>query len=221
MSPDAAELDGDERATLRRIADYQFGPGAGAALFPDGEPVELHRTGSGRISQVRAGTGRLVSYGVDGRFTLGLAGGRRLRGAVDGYWVAVGAESGPFLREGRNAFAKFVTGADPSIRPRDEVYVLGPPADAGDGNGTDGTRGGTGGGTGGSGPGESLPHPPGDARRPLLAVGRAELPAEGMLAFGSGVAVFVREGAGVASGSDGLDSSDGSDESEGSDDPNA
>jgi uncharacterized protein with predicted RNA binding PUA domain len=170
-------LDADERARLRRIADYQFGAGAGAALFPDGETVDLHRTGSGRISQVRADAGRLVSYGVDGRFTLGLAGGRRLRDAIYGYGVAVGAESEPFVRDGRNAFAKFVTDVDPAVRPRDEVYVVGPLAD----DGADGDDGGA--------------SSPAAAGRPLLAVGRAELPADAMLAFETGVAVQVREGA--------------------------
>jgi len=176
-------LDPDERATLRRIADYQFGPGAGVALFPEGEAVELHRTSSGRISQVRVPAGRLVSYGVDGRFTLGLAGGKRLREAGDGYGVVVGSESEPFLREGRNAFAKFVTDVDPAVRPRDEVYVVGPPAGADDANDADGTP-------------QERPDAVArdDDSRPLLAVGRAELSADAILRFETGVAVSVREG---------------------------
>jgi len=101
-----------------------------------------------------------VSYGVTGRFTLGVAGGRRLCAAFDPptHRVVVGDESEPFVREGKNAFAKFVTVADPGIRPRDEVVVV---------------------------------HEDGDP----LAVGRAELPGEAMLSFGSGMAVKVRQGA--------------------------
>jgi uncharacterized protein with predicted RNA binding PUA domain len=69
---------------------------------------------------------RLVSYGTDGRFTLGVAGGRRLHAALDppAYRVVVGDESEPFVRDGANAFAKFVTDVDPSIRPGDEVLVV-------------------------------------------------------------------------------------------------
>ena len=73
--------------------------------------------------------------------------------------MVVGEESEPFVREGRNAFAKFVTAADDGIRPGDEVLVV-----------------------------------DGDDR--LFAVGRAELSGAEAEAFGSGVAVKVRNGVG-------------------------
>lgn len=109
---------------LRRVADYQWGPGVGAALF-DGD-VDVTHTSSGRPRQVRAPAGRLVTYATDGRFTLGVAGGRRLQAALDhpAYRVVVGSESEPYVREGRNAFAKFVGEADPAVRPGDEVLVV-------------------------------------------------------------------------------------------------
>jgi len=92
---------------LRTVADYQFGRGAGRALFPPDEDLEVRRSTGGRPRQVHADEGRLVSYGTDGRFTLGVAGGRRLAAALDppAYRVAVGDESEPFVREGANAFA--------------------------------------------------------------------------------------------------------------------
>ena len=68
----------DELDRLRTIADYQFGVGAGTALFPPAEDFEVTHSTSGRPRQVRAESERLVSYGTDGRFTLGLEGGRRL-----------------------------------------------------------------------------------------------------------------------------------------------
>jgi len=37
--------------------------------------------------------------------------------------VAVGAESVPYVRDGRNAFAKFVREVDAAVRPGDEVLV--------------------------------------------------------------------------------------------------
>ena len=145
---------------LRRGADYQFGHGAGAALFPAPSAVEVTHTSSGRPRQVHADDGRIATYATDGRFVLGLAGGRRLQESFDApaHRVVVGDESEPFVREGRNAFAKFVQRADPDIRPGDETLVV---------------------------------HESGD----LLAVGRAELPGEGMADFDTGMAVKVRQGA--------------------------
>ena len=142
---------------LRTVADYQFEAGAGAALF-EGD-VAIQRTGSGRPQQVIAGGERVVSYGIDGRFTLGVAGGARLQRALEApaYRVVVGDDSEPFVREERNVFAKFVRRVDPSIRPGDEVLVE---------------------------------HDRGD----LLAVGRAELSAEAMSDFDTGMAVKVRDG---------------------------
>ncbi|SEO38104.1 conserved protein with predicted RNA binding PUA domain [Halogranum amylolyticum] len=153
--------DAEELADLRIVADYQFGAGAGDALFPTDEELRVSRSTSGRPRQIHAGDGRLVSYGTDGRFTLGVAGGRRLVEAREtpANRVVVGDESEPFVRDGKNVFAKFVDGVDPAIRPGDEVAVV---------------------------------HVDGD----LLGVGRAELSADAILDFQSGMAVKIRDGAG-------------------------
>ncbi|WP_336034609.1 PUA domain-containing protein [Halobacterium yunchengense] len=113
--------------SLRTVADYQFGEGAGAALFPPAEHVEVRRSSTGRPRQVAREDGRrLVSVAQNGRFTLGVAGGRRL---VDGLAhpaarVVVGDDSEPFVRDGKNAFAKFVRTVDPDVRAGDEVAVV-------------------------------------------------------------------------------------------------
>ena len=162
MSGDDGDRAAETLADLRTVADYQFGAGAGAALFPADEAgsLRVRRSTGGRPRQIVADDGRLVSYGTDGRFTLGFAGGRRLAAALPApaSRVVVGEESDPFVREGRNAFAKFVRGVDPAVRAGDEVLVAN---EAGE----------------------------------LLGVGRAELAAEAMGAFSSGVAVKIREGA--------------------------
>lgn len=148
---------GSEIDALRTVADYQFGVGAGKALF-EGEPV-VQRTGSGRPQQILVDGERVVSYGTDGRFTLGVAGGLRLQGILPSpaYRVVVGDDSEPFVREERNVFAKFVRRVDPQIRPGDEVLVE-------------------------------------HARGELLAVGRAELSADAMADFDTGMAVKIRNG---------------------------
>jgi len=145
---------------LRTIADYQFGVGAGTALFPPAEDFEVTHSTSGRPRQVRAESERLVSYGTDGRFTLGLEGGRRLVTALPEPTarVVVGSESEPFVRDGKNVFAKFVQDVDDDVRPTDEVAVV---------------------------------HEDGG----VLAVGRAELAADAMHDFETGMAVKVRAGA--------------------------
>ncbi|MXR41525.1 hypothetical protein GRX01_09265 [Halobaculum sp. WSA2] len=113
-------------ADLRTVADYQFGAGAGEALFPADEDVTVRRSTSGRPRQVTCDDGRIVSYLTDGRFTLGIEGGRRLRSALPHpeYSVVVGDESAPFVRDGKNVFAKFVGDVGESVRPRDEVVVV-------------------------------------------------------------------------------------------------
>jgi uncharacterized protein with predicted RNA binding PUA domain len=156
--------DAEALAMLRTVADYQFESGAGEALFPPGEVLEVRRSGSGRPRQVVADAGRVVSYGTDGRVTLGTLGGRRLAMAFPSprLRVVLGEESAPFVREGRNAFAKFVREVDPTLRPGDEVLVV-----------------------------------DGDDDGALLGVGRAELSANGMADFETGMAVKIREGADV------------------------
>ncbi|MFB6223917.1 MAG: PUA domain-containing protein [Haloarcula sp.] len=116
----------DEFRGLRRAADYQFGGGSGTALFADPDAVEVTHTSSGRPRQIHAADGRVATYGSDGRFRLGLAGGSRIRDAFEAprHRVVVGDESEPFIREGRNAFAKFVQSADSALRPGDEALVV-------------------------------------------------------------------------------------------------
>jgi len=161
---DAADDDSDGSSpardidALRTVADYQFGAGAGTTLFPTDERFEIRRSTGGRPRQVHTDDARLVSYGVDGRFTLGIAGGRRLLDLpAPANRVVVGDESEPFVRDGKNVFAKFVGAVDPAVRPGDEVLVV-------------------------------------HERGELLAVGRAELSADGMADFDSGMAVKIREG---------------------------
>ncbi len=117
---------GPDVAGLRTVADYQFGRGAGQAIVPTDEPLDVERSKTGRPRQLRIDEGRLASYNTDGRLSLGVAGGRRLQAALDPpeCRVTVGEESEPFVLDGKNAFAKFVTAVDDSIRPGDEVLVV-------------------------------------------------------------------------------------------------
>lgn len=133
---DDAPPSAEEVARLRRVANFQFGQGGAEALFGDVDdatagagPVgdlTVERTSSGRIEQLHDDGDRLAAIATNGRFVLSVRGARRI---VDGlpaprHRVAVGAESVEYVREGRNAFAKFVTDADPALRPGDETVVV-------------------------------------------------------------------------------------------------
>lgn len=115
---------------LRRvwaIADYQFGPGAGEALFPEG--VAFLYSNTGRIRQILLGGERIATVRArDGRLTLSIAGGRSLHGCFPPprWRVVVSAEVAPFIAEGGNAFAKHILRCDPAIRALDEVLVVDP-----------------------------------------------------------------------------------------------
>jgi len=110
---------------VRTIADYQFGSGAGEALFPDGCAFTLSSTG--RIRQVAFEGVRLATIRAqDGRLTLGIAGAARLKRACapPAYRVVIRDDVAPFIVQGRNAFAKHVVSADAAIRAGDEVLVV-------------------------------------------------------------------------------------------------
>jgi predicted RNA-binding protein (TIGR00451 family) len=144
---------------IRAIADYQFGPGCGAALFPEGVSIERSRN-TGRIRFVRSDGALLASLRpTDGFFALTIAGAERLVPGIGsfGYTVTVTDGVSEFISQGRNVFAKHVVDAGRGIRPGDEVIIV-------------------------------------DSKKGVLAVGRALLNREEMLAFGSGVAVKTRRG---------------------------
>jgi len=151
-------MDGDLRR-IRAIADYQFGPGCGAALFPEGVTVARSKN-TGRIRHIHLDGVLLATLRpTDGLFTLTIAGAELMVSGVDapGFTLTVADEAVEFVAQGRNVFAKHVVDAGDGIRPGDEVVVL-------------------------------------DPGRRVLAVGRALLNGEEMLAFGVGVAVRVRRG---------------------------
>lgn len=110
----------------RRIADYQFGGGAGEALFRDA--VEFRTSRSGRTRQVIDEGERVATLKASGRFTLGELGARRLHEVFEAPRLRVefGEESVPYLEDGKNGFAKFVRCVDAGVRARDEVLVTGP-----------------------------------------------------------------------------------------------
>jgi predicted RNA-binding protein (TIGR00451 family) len=115
----------EDIARLRAVADYQFGRGAGAALFPDETRIEYSKN-TGKPRHLWAGEELVANYRPnDALFTVTIAGARRLA-ALDGfqYSVRVLDDVVEFVEQGRNVFAKHVRDAGKSIRPGDEVVVV-------------------------------------------------------------------------------------------------
>ena len=110
---------------VRRIADFQFGRGAGLALFPD--DVTFSYSNTKRVRFVNLGKERLVTVRAnDGRLTLAYAGAKRLHAffpAPRGR-VTVIDDAVPFVADGKNAMAKHVTACDENILAEDEVFVV-------------------------------------------------------------------------------------------------
>ncbi|MHA1588062.1 MAG: DUF5591 domain-containing protein [Candidatus Thorarchaeota archaeon] len=103
--------------TLRATADYQFGPGAGEALVPDGSKLggKLYRMVVCRVDKEQT----CAFIGERGSLSLTLEGGRCLI-PLQRYWVRFEGRK----LEGGSIFAVGINEADPEIRPGDEVIVL-------------------------------------------------------------------------------------------------
>ncbi len=111
---------------IKMIADYQFGKGAGDALF-SGNLKIVKSKNTGKIRNVIVDGKHVASLRAeDGFFTLRIEGARRLHTyfPFPRLRVIVSDESAEFNRIGKNVFAKFIIDADENIRPGDEVIVV-------------------------------------------------------------------------------------------------
>ena len=110
---------------VRRIADFQFGRGAGEALFPD--QVTFSYSTTKRVRYVSLAKDRLVTVRAnDGRFTLGYPGASALHAFLPApaNRVVIMEDAVPFVADGKNAMAKHVISSDPNIHAEDEVFVV-------------------------------------------------------------------------------------------------
>ena len=115
----------EELIRLRSVADYQFGRGAGMALFPDEVSVVRSRK-TGKIKGVVLNHELLATLKPsDGYLALSVPGGIRLLRAFQKprHRVVVADEVAEFIKDGRNLFAKHVVEVDSGIRPGEEVII--------------------------------------------------------------------------------------------------
>ena len=111
---------------LRAIADYQFGYGIGAALFPDESEVEYSKK-TGRPRHVFIGDTLLANYRPnDALFTLTIAGAERIIGGVEEFdqYVVVVNDVLEFLEQGKNLFSRHVKEVGDGVKPGQETIIL-------------------------------------------------------------------------------------------------
>jgi predicted RNA-binding protein (TIGR00451 family) len=119
-------MDADALRKIRCVADYQFGKDVGARLFPDTLRI-VYSKNTRKIRHIHLKEELLATLRpTTGLLALTIAGAKQLVRTVNPtpYWVRVHDDAEPFVAQGRSAFAKHVTDADPEIRPQDEVFVI-------------------------------------------------------------------------------------------------
>lgn len=112
---------------IQGIANYQFGENIGDLLFPS-EVVITCSPSTKRIRHVYLNDELLATLRPkDGLFALTISGAQQIlektRGEIR-FKVQVNDESIPFVKAGRNVFAKHVIDASHEIRPKSEVIVV-------------------------------------------------------------------------------------------------
>ena len=144
---------------IRSTADYQFGKGVGAKLFPENVDIEYSKA-TGRIRYVYLNGIRLATLRpTDGLLSLSITAAQTIAENRDSAkcFVTVQNDVSKYIADGGDVFAVHVVAVDEEVRTKDEVIIL-------------------------------------DETNRVLAVGRALLSADEMLAFKIGVAVKVRRG---------------------------
>ena len=123
-------MDHPTRSQFRKltgVANYQFGRGAGAALFKGDVRIECSRR-TGRIRHVFK-NGRLVATlrPKDGSFALTVVGAEILLSKMKSFPNVVVAQDdvAEFIKIGGDVFAKHVVRTAKCLRPGEEVIVTG------------------------------------------------------------------------------------------------
>lgn len=116
----------DDLRKIKAIADYQFGVGAGEALFKGNIKIEKSKK-TGKIRHIYD-KGVIVANmrASDSFLVLSKEGAKRLHNSMlyPENRVVVNEDSVPFARDGKSVFAKFVVDCDENIRSNDEVLIV-------------------------------------------------------------------------------------------------
>ena len=116
----------DDVKKVKAIADYQFGFGAGDAIFEGNINIEKSKK-TGKIRHIYDGKTLLVNMRAsDSYLILSKEGAKRLHANIPypHNRVVVNKDSEPFALDGKSVFCKFVVDCDDNIRAKDEVLIV-------------------------------------------------------------------------------------------------
>jgi predicted RNA-binding protein (TIGR00451 family) len=116
----------DQIGKVRAIADYQFGGGVGAKLFPDNIEIQLSPR-TGRIRYINLDGERLATLRpTDGLLSLSIKAAKTIAGKIPEAkcFVTVRNDVAPYIAKGGDVFAVHVVRADDEIGARDEVIAV-------------------------------------------------------------------------------------------------
>jgi len=111
---------------VRSTADYQFGKGVGAKLFPENVDI-LYSKATGRIRYINLNGKRLATLRpTDGLLSLSIAGAQRIveNATFAQCFVTVQNDVAQFIAKGGDVFAAHIVKADDAIHAKDEIVVL-------------------------------------------------------------------------------------------------
>jgi uncharacterized protein with predicted RNA binding PUA domain len=115
----------NQLARVRAIADYQFGKGVGAKLFPENIQMQLSPR-TGRIRFITLNGERLATLRpTDSLFSLSIKAAKFIAEncAYAKCFVTVQSDVSKFIAEGGDVFAVHVVRVDEEIRAKEEVIV--------------------------------------------------------------------------------------------------
>jgi len=116
----------NQKAKVRTIADYQFGKGVGAQLFPDDIEIQLSPR-TGRIRYINRNGERLATLRpADGLLSLSIKAAQTITEQIPQAkcFVTVKNDVAPYIARGGDVFAVHVVAVDDEVRAKDEVIAV-------------------------------------------------------------------------------------------------
>ncbi|MCW3982488.1 MAG: pseudouridine synthase [Candidatus Bathyarchaeota archaeon] len=111
---------------VRAIADYQFGKGVGAKLFPDDIEIQLSPR-TGRIRYINQNGERLATLRpTDGLLSLSIKAAQTIAQNIPEAkcFVTVQNDVAPYIAKGGDVFAVHVVAVDEEVGAKDEVITV-------------------------------------------------------------------------------------------------
>lgn len=116
----------NDQEKIIAIGNYQFGDGAGDALFNGKIEIEKSKK-TGKIRHIYSNKALIANMRAsDGYFVLAKEGAKRLHRMMKypQNRIVVNKDSEAFVREGKSVFSKFVIECDINIRANDEILIV-------------------------------------------------------------------------------------------------